>query len=169
MPLLNASPLALPSGADTEGAWQEAIDPPNPAPGNGFSRTTPGETYEQVLTGNVALLTDATAGARQIFVAVVDANGVQVMTAAAPAPQGPSFQVNYSLHGDGGQSYNPTNPQQVLGFPPVLLLPGWKFQIIANSLGPGDQFFSIGLLYLRIPTRAPRKPAEIILPTPMVT
>lgn len=167
MPILNASPLALPDSAFLEGSWQEAIDPPSPGAGTFFSRSTPGETYEQILSATFRYITSAAAGNRLMTVAINDPNGNTIVDVPAVFSQTPGINAIYTVIGQGGTSYGNSQANQVIALPPTLLLPGYTLFLLPVNEDAADQILAVGLLLLRIPTGAPRQPAEALSPTPL--
>lgn len=167
MPLLASSPLALPEQADLEGAWQENFDFATFAPGAIFSRPTPGETYEQLISAHFSLTTSAAAGNRTPLVVIQNANGNNVVVVSAAAAQGPSLTLGYSVDGSGKLQYSLPGGGGVIALPPQLLLPGTKIFITVQAMDPADFLSFMGLVYLRIPTKAPQRPTAPILSTPL--
>lgn len=167
MPILNASPLALPDNAYLEGAWQESIAVPNPAPGQIAVRTTPGETYEQLLTGAAVYVADAAVVNRIVLVTVQDPNGRLVGAYPCPTAQTASTTDVYSIVAQGGQSFATSGGDNVIAMPAILLLPGYKVTFGSPQADAGDQVQSVTFVMLRIPTGAPQQQPEPLMATPL--
>lgn len=157
----------MPSGADSEGAYQESVHVASPPPGTQLVRTTPGETYEQVLSGRFVLATSAAAGSREALIIVEDPNGVTVSQVSAPAAQGPGITLSYTIDGTGRLQYAFPNGGAVIGLPPLLLLPGYQIFVVIGAMDAADQISNVGLLLLRVPTGAPPRIREPLVATPI--
>jgi hypothetical protein len=167
VPLLNASPLALPEQADLSTAWQETFDPPPPLPGADVRRVIPGETYEQLLAAKVNFNTSAVVGNRLVLVQVFDPNGNIVWTATAPNAQPAASTKVYTFSAYATQAYESLGIFVTVPIPSILLLPTFIIQIGAFGQDAADFFQVPTLTLLRIPTAPVRKPEEPLFATPL--
>lgn len=167
MPLLNASPLALPDNADVAGAYQDAVLLKAPGPGQYATRITPGETYEQLLTATFSYLTSAAAGSRTIVVVVNDPNGNEVGVYPGNQAQGPGTSAIYSVNGQNGQTYSTVTGDQVIGMPQILLLPGYELFFGSPQRDAADSVSSVACVFLRVPTGAPKQAPSPLLASPL--
>lgn len=160
MPLLGASPLALPEQADLSGAWEETIGLADGALGTFVFRLTPGETYEQLLAGFFNFITNAAAGNRTPVIQINDANHRAIGFYPASAPVGPATTAQVSVVVGSGQAYSDGLGHIVISIPALLLFPGAAIIFTGTGLQAGDQITAPTMTYLRIPTAPPQKVAE---------
>lgn len=166
MPLLNASPLALPASADLERAYEETIHLADGAPATFVFRNTPSETYEQFLVGFFNFATSAAVGTRTPVVQINDNNHAAVGFFPASVGVGPSTTAQVSVVAGVGQSYSDGLGHLVIAIPALLLLPGYGIIYTASGFQAADQITSPAMTYLRIPSGAPQTPPEPLMPTP---
>jgi hypothetical protein len=167
MPLLNASPLALPGGADVDHAWQELVTGPDPAVGANFVRIVPGETYEQLLSANFVILTNGAAGTRVALVSLRGPDNNQFGAYPSTFSQGASSTHTYIANMNNGQTFDTTQGLHLIGGQPALLLPGYRIVLQAIGLDPGDRVTQVELLLLRIPTGRVQSPRDETVATPL--
>lgn len=168
MPLIGASPLAIPENGDTSRAWQETFDPADPAINTDVSRVIPGETFEQFLNGRILFTTSAAAGNRLMQLEILDGNGRIQGQYPALNTQGPGIVGGYSFVTGAAQPYAAAFNVQVVPLPPLLLFPTWTIIFDMAGAAAGDKLSAVSFTMLRIPTGSAPPPAEIVLPTPLL-
>lgn len=166
MPLIGASPLAIPPGGDASKAWQEIFNPPPPAPGQDFQRKIPGETFEQFLFGRFLFVSSAAAGNRLIQFTIVDANNGFVGQFPALNTQGPGIAGGYNIVTGAGIPYATAFNVQIIPIPPILLTPGMVISVDIAGVAAGDAITLCSFAMLRIPTGTPAPESAVLLATP---
>lgn len=164
MPLLGASPLAIPDASALDATFQVAVDLPPPPAGQNIAHAVQGDFYEQLLAARFIFQSSVAAGTRQVFVFPQDPNGVSIGSWPATITQAPNSNFGYTVQTGNGIAYAATG-NAVIVIPPMLLLPGYTLNFGASGIDAADQFSSIGLLLLRIPS-ATQPHAVTVAPTP---
>lgn len=115
--------------------------------------------------------TSATVSNRAVFVTIFDSSNAAVIRVTAGATQPQSTINTYSFISGLPSALGPIGRTQQAGFAPVVMMPGWSFSMNVNNLDAGDQFSSIGVTVIRIPTgvglgdpRAPVPPPLAAIP-----
>lgn len=165
MPLLGASPLAVPEASNLEGAFQEPVRIPAQPTGQGWSRTTPGDTYEQVITVNTTLTTSVAVANRSVELVFQDASGINYCVAPASAVQTAGQSMNYSFSTASAGSYFSGGNVFVVSMPPLLMFPGHKLFLVVVNMDAADALGASGLSLFRVPTARP----QLVLVRPIAT
>ncbi len=88
----------------------------------------------RILSGNVNLITTATAGARQMEVHVRDAAGVIVYKVSAGTTQIASLTHDYTLLPGGVRNTTLVNSELIIPLPiDLVMLPGWDIRVFDSA------------------------------------
>ncbi len=145
MPLA-AFGFLLPEYVREDQGFQTGFTVPNPAPGTGFSRKTPGEFYEVVASFFCNLVTVAAGVPRTVILLAQNGDGVTVDSspAASATPQSVTAAFRWSLAVSA--AYVPIANVNVQPVFALVFPPGWRLVLTGDNIQAGDQFTNVGFV-----------------------
>lgn len=171
MPLLTVggTQIALPAYARIDLAFTTTTTVPTVAVGSIFVYTVQGHYIEVPLQAFAVFGTSNAVAARAVFLSIVDAGGAQIAQAPAGATQGASATLVYTFTTSATQAYGPIGSALVVPMSPIAIYPGGRVLIEATNEQADDQFTSVSLVTLRVPTGTigPEPVAEPLIATPV--
>lgn len=165
MPLLGASPLAIPEASDLSEAFQQVITIATPATGTSPSRVVPGDAYEQVVTATVSVSTSAAVANRSMEMIWQDGGGNNYCIVPANAVQVANTTVTYAFNTGSGGTYSGGAGTSVVTIPSLLMLPGHKLFFQLVNIDGSDFVSAVSMSVFRVPTSRQR----LALVTPIAT
>jgi hypothetical protein len=126
--------------------WQDRLTTPDPAAGNEWHHTCPGNYIEEILLVRFRLVTSAVVANRDPFLQILDQNGSEVWAIPPSQHQAAGATSIYSYSSSTGASAPFLTNRSAYAMTRIYLFPQWSIGTVTALIDVGDQYSQIAIL-----------------------